>query len=104
MPGWIPIAEVELECPFCGKKGVTAKYIPPSLGSKTSRSACGKSTKIFRVKERYEGISGCKFCGKSDKEVAKAMKEGVSDVEKEKKIFERLKAQGLIKDEMITKF
>ena len=61
MGGWVPIQEVELECPFCHKMGVTAKYFPPSLGSKTSRSAGGKSTKIFRVKERYEGISGCKF-------------------------------------------
>lgn len=104
MGGWVPIAEVELECPFCGKKGVTAKYFPPSLGSRTSRSAGGKATKIFRVPERYEGISGCKFCGKSDKEVEKALKEGKEDTEKEKRILERLKAQGIIKDEITTKF
>jgi hypothetical protein len=105
MAGWVPIQEVELECPFCHKMGVTAKYFPPSLGSKTSRSAGGKSTKIFRVKERYEGISGCKFCGKSDNEVIKAMKEGSKDedVEKEKKIFERLKAQGF-SGEITSKF
>jgi hypothetical protein len=104
MAGWVPIQEVELECPLCGKKGVTAKYFPPSLGSKTSRSAAGKSTKIFRVKERYEAISGCKFCGKSDKEVIKAFKEGKEDVDKEKRILERLKQQGILKDEITTKF
>ena len=104
MSGWIPIAEVELECPFCGKKGVTAKYFPPSLGSKTSRSAGGSKTKIFRVKERYEGISGCKFCGKSDKEIEKAMKEGKSDAKKDERILKRLKEQGIIKDEITTKF
>ena len=103
MAGWVPIQEVELECPFCGKKGVTAQYFPPSLGSKISRSAGGKSTKIFRVKERYEAISGCKFCGKSDKEVAKAMKEGKDDVEKEKKILKRLQEQGF-SGEITTKF
>jgi len=103
MGGWIPIAEVELECPFCGKMGVTAKYFPPSLGSRTSRSAGGKSTKIFRVKERYEGISGCKFCGKSDKEVIKAMKEGKEEPDKEKKILERLREQGF-SSEITTKF
>jgi len=103
MSGWIPIANVELECPFCEKLGVTAKYFPPSLGSKTSRSAGGSKTQTFRVKERYEAISGCKFCGKSDKEVIKAMKEGKEDVDKEKKILERLKEQGF-SSEITTKF
>jgi glyoxylate utilization-related uncharacterized protein len=104
MGGWVPIAEVELECPFCGKKGVTAKYIPPSIQAHTSRSAAGSKTQIHRVRERYEGISGCKFCGKSDKEVIKAMKEGKDDVEKEKRILERLRQQGIIKDEITAKF
>lgn len=104
MAGWVPIAEVKLECPFCGKKGVTAKYFPPSIQAHTSRSAGGKKTKIHRVPERYEGISDCKFCGKSDKEVEKAMKEGKSDAKKEKRILERLKKQGIIKGEIITKF
>ena len=85
----VSIATVELECPFCHKKGITAQYFPPSLGSKTSRTSGAKSTKIYKVRERYEGISGCKFCGKSDKEVKKAMKEGVKDPEKEKKILKR---------------
>jgi len=91
MAGWVPIAEVELECPFCGKMGVTAKYFPPSIQAKSSRSAAGYKTQIHRVPERYEGISGCKFCGKSDKEVEKALKEGKEDTEKEKRILERLK-------------
>ena len=103
MVSWVPIADVELECPFCGKKGVTAKYFPPSIQSSTSRSATGKKTKIFRVRERYEGITGCKFCGKSDKEVEKAFKEGKRDTEKEKKILERLKKQGLFSGEIETK-
>ena len=48
----------------------------------------------------------CSNCGKSQKEIEKALKEGSKDedVEKEKKIFERLKAQGIVKDEMTTKF
>lgn len=99
----VAIQEVELECPFCGKLGVTAKYFPPSLGSKTSRSAGGSKTQIFRVKERYEAVSGCKFCGKSDKEVEKAMKEGKKDTEKEKRILERLKKQGF-SGEITSKF
>jgi len=103
MSGWVPIADIELECPFCGKMGVTAKYFPPSLGSKKSRSAAGSKTQIFRVKERYEAISGCKFCGKTDKEVEKALKEGKPDTDKEKKILERLKEQGF-SSEITTRF
>jgi hypothetical protein len=103
MGGWVPIAEVKLECPFCGKMGISAKYIPPSLGSKSSRSASGSKTQIFRVKERYEAISGCKFCKKSDVEVARAMREGKTDVEKEKKVLQRLKEQGF-PSEITSKF
>jgi len=103
MGGWVPIAEVELECPFCGKKGVTAKYIPPSIQAHTSRSAGGSKTQIHRVRERYEGISGCKFCGKSDVEVARAMKVGKEDTEKEKKVLQRLKEQGF-PSEITSKF
>jgi len=103
MSGWVPIADVELECPFCGKMGVTAKYFPPSLGSKKSRSAAGSKTQIFRVKERYEAISGCKYCGKSDKEIEKALRHGKEEPDKEKKIMERLKEQGF-SNEIVSKF
>lgn len=96
MSGWIPIQKITLKCPFCGEEGVTAQYIPPSLGSHTSRSSGGKNTQIFRVQERYEGISGCSRCGKSDKEVKRALKEGTSNPERDKKIIERLKEQGLL--------
>lgn len=104
MAGWVPIAEVKLECPFCGKMGVSAKYIPPSIQSHSSRSAAGSKTQIYRVPERYEGITGCEFCGKSDREVEKALKEGKVDKEKDKRILERLKKQGIIKNEITTKF
>ena len=95
---------VILECPFCGKQAINAMYIPSTLRTKTSRTSAKAITVYFRSKEKYEIQSGCSNCGKSQKEVEKAFKEGKPDVEKEKKIFERLKAQGLIKDEMTTKF
>jgi len=104
MAGWAPIAAVKLKCPFCGKEGVTAKYIPPSLGVKTSSSSsAGTKTKIYKTLERYEGISGCEFCGKTDKEIQKALRDGVYSKEKENKIVERLKKQGLFLDEIKTK-
>jgi len=62
------------------------------------------------ARHRYSGSKKdmrqyrCKFCGKSDKEVIKALKEGKEDVDKEKRILERLKQQGILKDEITTKF
>ncbi|MEM5792797.1 MAG: hypothetical protein QXY45_00345 [Candidatus Aenigmatarchaeota archaeon] len=98
------IKEVDLECPFCHKMGVKAQYFPPSISAKTSRTSAKSTTKIYRVGERYEGISGCRFCGKSDKEVKKALEDGIKNSELEKKIMERLKRQGLSFNEIRTKF
>ena len=98
------VENVILNCPFCGKNTVSAIYIPPITEAHTSRTSAGAKTKFYQTKEKYEIQSGCSNCGKSQKEVEKALKEGISDVEKEKKIFERLKAQGIVKDEMTTKF
>jgi hypothetical protein len=96
---------VKIECPYCHEKTISSIYYPPVVQSMTTRSAgAGKSTKFYQTKEKYEIQSGCSKCGKSQKEVEKALKEGKEDTEKEKKIFERLKAQGIVKDEMTTKF
>jgi len=43
------------------------------------------------------------ICGKSQKEVERALKDSNSDVEKEKKIMERLKQQGF-SNEIVSKF
>ena len=94
----------KIKCPFCEKDTIDAIYIPPMAQSHTSRSAAGSKTQFYQTKEKYEIQSGCSACGKTQKEIEKALKEGISDVEKEKKIFERLKAQGIVKDEMTTKF
>jgi uncharacterized Zn finger protein len=100
----VNIENIKIKCPFCDKETISATFIPSILQAHTSRTSSKKATKFYQTKEKYEILSGCSNCGKSQKEIIKAMKEGKEDVEKEKKIFERLKAQGLIKDEMTTKF
>ena len=88
---WIDREVVLMECPFCHKKGVEYLYHPASISAKTSRSAVARSTKFVKTGERYELISGCKFCGKSKKEIRKAMKEGTpQDREKRKKRYEEV--------------
>ena len=102
--GWIPIQQIELECPFCHKMGISAQYFPPSLGAKTSRTSGAKATRFFKVQERYEGITDCPHCGKKAHEIEKALRYGVADKEKDKKVLQRLKEQGLDFSNVETKF
>lgn len=95
---------ITLKCPFCGKETISAIHISPVLQAGTSHAAGQTKTKYYYTKEKTEIASGCSNCGKSQKEVERALKDNNSDVEKEKRIFERLKQQGIIKDEMTTKF
>ena len=95
---------VTIECPFCHKKTINGIYYPPILQSATSSAAHRKITKFYQTKEKTEVTSGCSNCGKSQKEVKKALKEGKKDTEKEKKILERLKKQGLLKGDITTRF
>lgn len=88
---WVDREVVEMECPFCHKKGVEYLYHPASLAAQTSRSAVAKTTKFVKKPERYELLSGCKFCGKSKAEIGKALREGTpEDKEKRKKRYEEI--------------
>jgi len=94
---------ITIECPFCHKKTVNAIHYPPVLQTTTSHAAGRTVTKYYRTKDKTEVTSGCSNCGKSQKEVVKALKEGKKDTGKEKRILERLKKQGLLKEEITSK-
>ena len=55
---------------------------------------CG-ATKVSITNDTSSVTFPCPNCGKSVKEIQKALIEGKKDPEKEKKILERLKKQGL---------
>jgi hypothetical protein len=95
------IEKVILECPFCHDKNIEAIHIPKQI--KERKGTWGGRPGKRTVPERYEIQSRCSKCGKTQKEIQKALKEGVKDIEKEKKILERLKKQGLLKGEIMTK-
>ena len=96
---------VMLNCPFCGKKTIKALFIPSFFQAATSRSsASGSKTKFYKTKEKYEVQSGCSNCGKSEKDVQKALDEGKKDPEKDKRILKRLKDQGLFNGEITTRY
>jgi len=98
------LEQITIKCPFCEKETISAIFIPSIFEAHSSRSsASGSKTTFYQTKEKYEINSGCSNCGKSKKEVEKAMKEGKEDTDKEKKILERLKQQGF-PNEITTKF
>ena len=74
------------------------------MRKKTVSTSAKTSTKYFTVPEKYEVQSDCPNCGKSAKEIQKALNEGKSDPEKDKKILERLKESGLDFSNFETKF
>ncbi len=84
-----------LECPFCNKKTINVVHYPPVLQTTTSHAAGKTKTQYYYTKDRYEVQNGCSNCGKPVKEVEKALNEGKKDPEKDNKILERLKKQGL---------
>ena len=89
---WVEREIMFLECPFCHKEGVEAMYHPASIAAHTSRSAVAKATRFHKVPEKYEVLNDCKFCGKTKKEIIKAMKDGVpQDKERMKKRREELR-------------
>ena len=85
---------IKVECPFCGKKAVKAIYYPSMLQALSSQSAAaGRKIKYYRTKEKYEIVSGCSACGKSEKEIQKALKKrSVKDYTKR---IEELRKAGL---------
>jgi len=93
-----------IECPFCGKLSVDCIYFPPVLQTTVTRVSAKTSTQFYKTKEKYEVQSSCPNCGKSVKEIQKALDEGKRDPEKDKKILKRLKEQGLDFTTIKTKF
>ena len=79
-------------------------YHQPVLQTVISRAAGKTKTKFYKTKEKYEVQSSCPNCGKSAKEIQKALDEGKRDPEKDKKILKRLKDQGLDFTTIKTKF
>ncbi len=84
-----------LKCPFCEKETVSALFIPSFFQAHTSRTSHQSKTTFYKTKEKYEVQSGCSECGKSTKEIQKALEQGVRNPEKDKKILERLKGSGI---------
>jgi len=84
--------ETITNCPFCGRETIKIFHQPFVARKSMSKSRFGTGGPKF-TKERFDVMSGCDSCGKSQKEVQKAL-EGRNERTYEEKI-ERLKRRGL---------
>lgn len=87
-----------IECPFCKKISVEALYYPPITKTKVSRTSAKSDRVFWKTKEKYEIISDCSNCGKSKREVKKAIKEGTPEEKRRKR--ERYKEVMKLKEEL----
>jgi DNA-directed RNA polymerase subunit RPC12/RpoP len=83
----------EIECPFCKAK-ISVLYKPAMIQFHVSRIAAKTARVPYRTQERYEILSDkCPNCGKSKKEIEKALAKGKEPSNEE--IVRRLREAGL---------
>ena len=78
--------------PFCGKLTITILHIPFVANTFTSKCRAGGRTTRYQ-KERFNVLSGCEACGKSQKEVQDEL-DGKKGIPHEERI-KRLQQAGL---------
>ena len=83
----------EIECPFCKAK-IKVLFKPSMLQFHISRVSAKTARVPYRTREKYEIlVNKCPNCGKTKKEIEKALREGVPLPHEE--ILKRLKEAGL---------
>ena len=95
MVGFARMSEKEIECPFCRKGKVKTIHKESFMQSETTRIAGRRCTRSFSRPETYEVIEDCPNCGKTRKEIQKALNTGKIKVLTHKERLEMLKKRGL---------
>ena len=85
--------ETLTNCPFCHKLTIKILHIPFVSNTFKSRSRAGGRVTRYQ-KEKYNVLSGCDLCGKSKKEIERALNGPVKEISHEERI-RRLKEAGL---------
>ncbi len=86
------ISKIEVSCPFCGKP-VKALHRPSLIREKKKASWGGCKKSFIRDKEILEIVEDCSNCGKTKKEIERALKEGKQLPNEE--VLKRLREAGL---------
>jgi hypothetical protein len=89
------LEKIEIKCPFCKAGNVVCLYTPSAKCTKRIVTATfGAKMDFKRTKENYDVYSDCPKCGKTKKEIQRALSKGIEDPERDKRIMERLKKTG----------
>ena len=93
MPEYSTKITKEVECPFCKAK-IQVLYKPSMIQFHVSRISAKTARVPYRTKEKYEIlVDKCPNCGKSKKEIEKALEKGKEPSNEE--IVKRLREAGL---------
>ena len=87
------VSEQLTNCPFCGKLTIKILHIPFVVNKFSSGCRAG-GKRTFVQEEKLNILSGCDECGKSQKEVEKALNDGTDKITHEERI-RRIKESGL---------
>ena len=87
--------ETILECPFCNKGKVRTFHKEGYLQAKISRISGGAKTKFYKRPDIYEILTDCPNCGKSKKEIQKALDTGITKELSHKERLERIRKAGI---------
>lgn len=81
-------------CPFCKKPTIKILHVPFVANTFTSKSRAGGRNTVIQ-KERFDVLSGCDECGKSKKEVERALNTGRTKEMTHEERIKRMKDAGL---------
>ena len=85
--------EKYVNCPYCGKPTIKILHQPFVARKNMTKSRLGSGLPVF-TKERSEILCGCEACGKSKRDIEKALDNGNKGKSHEERL-KRLKDAGL---------
>lgn len=87
--------ESEIECPFCGKGRIRMYHQEGYLQARTSRISAGAKQTFHKVHDKYIVQNKCSNCGKSAKEIERALETGRTKELSHEDRLKRLKEAGM---------
>jgi len=95
MTGFARMSEIEIECPFCRIGKIKTLHRESFMQSETTRVSGRRSTRSYYRPEKYEVLDNCPNCGKSKKELQKAIDTGKTKKMTHEERIAMLKKRGL---------
>lgn len=89
------VQQCEIECPFCKKSVVRILKSESFMQAQRTHISAGTKYIYHRVPEKYKVLESCPNCGKSKKEIQKALDTGITKELSHAERLKRLRGAGL---------